>query len=231
MSTAPRGQTHHPWPPADPAALGRFPSRSASGAWFRAHIDRGGPDRGCWWFASVGPDPDDSGRFDLAAPHGTCYFASSEEAAARERVGTQLRQLAGRESVSASALSSPDGPVVVTRAAPEGARAANLPVREAQRWVNRSLAAGTGIYPVAQAWAAAFRAAGFDAVVDEPRFTSGARVRALARFGPAGRPRPVREVVGTVPIGDVLARCGVRVAHAPRTAPAVLAVDATPPPL
>lgn len=191
----------------------------------------GGRDHGCWWFSSIGADPEASGRFDLRPPYGTCYFASTQEAAARERVGTQLRRIAGRESVSRGALTTADGSVVVTEAAVHAARAANLPVKAAQRWVNRSLSSGTGIYAVTQAWASAFRAADFDGVVYEPRFAGGARVRSLAVFGPAGRPSQVPAIIQRHQLESVLIRYGVHVADPPPTRPAVLTPDTRPPPL
>lgn len=233
MTSPPRGQSLHPLPPADPAELARFPRRTVDGPWFRAHVDRGGPDHGCWWFSSVDPgdDPDACGRFDLPAPDGTCYFASTEEAAARERVGTQLRSVSGHESVLASALTTPQGPVTVTEAEMSPTHVANSSVKPAQRWVNRSLSVGTGIYAVTQAWAAAFLAAGFGGIVHEPRFTGGTRVRSLAVFGPAGRPSPMPPVVRTRALRDVLESHHVRVVDPPPSTPAVLAADATPPPL
>ena len=156
---------------------------------------------------------------------------STEEAAARERVGTQLRKVSGSESVTAAALATLHGPVTVTATEVTVRHAANLPVKPAQRWVNRSLSVGTGIYSVTQAWAAAFRAAGFGAIVHEPRFTGGSRVRSLAVFGLTGRPRPMPSVSGTRPLRTVLEAHGVRVVDPPSSAPAVLYTEATPPPL
>lgn len=233
MTSPPRGQSLHPLPPTDHAELARFPHRTVQGLWFRAHVDRGGRDRGCWWFSSVDPDddPDACGRFDLPTPDGTCYLASTEEAAARERVGTQLRSVSGRESVLAAVLSTPQGPVAVTTTVVPVGRAANLAVKPAQRWTNRSLSVGTGIYAVTQAWAAAFRAAGFDGIVHEPRFTGGVRVRSLAVFGRAGRPRPIPTVQGSRALRAVLESHDVRVVVPPSSAPAILAADTAPPPL
>lgn len=225
-----RGLAHHPAAPSDPDEVLGFPSRDASGTWFRAHVDRGGPDRGCWWFASVGVDPDESGRFDLPTPEGTCYFASTDEAAARERVGTQLRKTAGRESVLASVLATKDGPVVVTGVVLGAVKAANLPVRRADRWVNRSLWVGTGIYRISQGWAALWRAAGSEGLLYEPRFTGGARVRALALFGAAGRPKPAPPVEHSTPIEKVLTAHRVRVVRPPGSAP-TLPSTVPPPPL
>lgn len=233
MTSPPRGRSLHPLPPEDADALGRFPRRTVDGAWFRAHVDRGGRDHGCWWFSSVdaGDDPDTHGRFDLPAPEGTCYLASTEEAAARERVGTQLRSVGGRESVLTSVLTTRQGPVTVTETEVPALDAANLPVKAAQRWINRSLSVGTGIYSVTQAWARAFRAAGFEGIVHAPRFTGGARVRSLAVFGRAGRPRPIPTVVATRLLRDVLPAHDVRLVEPPASAPSVLAADAAPPPL
>ena len=228
-----RGQSLHPLPPEDPAELSHFPQRDVDGTWFRAHVDRGGRDHGCWWFSSVdvGDDPDGRGRFDLPTPEGTCYLASTEEAAARERVGTQLRTVAGHESVLASVLVTPEGPVTVTATEVTLVRVANLAVKPAQRWVNRSLAVGTGIYSVTQAWAAAFRAAGSSGIVHQPRFTGGARVRSLAAFGRAGRPRPIPAVQRTRTLRAVLETHDVRVVEPPSSAPAVLLPTAAPPDL
>ncbi len=232
MSSPPRGQSLHPLPPADPAELARFPRRAVDGTWFRSHVDRGGRDHGCWWFASVGPgdDPDACGRFDLPPPDGTCYLASTEEAAARERVGTQLRTTSGRESITATILTTPRGPVVVSATEVSIPHVANLPVKPAQRWVNRSLSVGTGIYSVTQAWAAAFRAAGLGGILHEPRFTGGTRVRSLAVFGRAGRPRAV-PTVRTRALRAVLETHGVRVVDPPASPPSVLDAEAAPPPL
>jgi hypothetical protein len=178
----------------------------------------------------VGADPDNSGRFDLASPEGTCYFASTAEAAARERVGTQLRKTAGRESVLASVLATAGCPVVVSEVVVGRVKAANLPVRMAGRWVNRSLWVGTGIYRISQGWAALWRAAGFEGLLYEPRFTGGARVRALALFGTSGRPKPARPAEGSTPLGEVLTAHGVRVVRPPGSVP-VLSPSAPAPPL
>jgi len=231
VSLQARGQSLHPLPPDDLDELAHFPHRDVDGTWFRAHVDRGGHDHGCWWFASVGDDSDASGRFDLRVPDGTCYFASSEEAAARERVGTQLRTTSGAESITSSALITIRGPVTVTTTEVSVRRAGNLSVKPAQRWVNRSLSVGTGIYIVTQSWAAAFRAAGFGGIVHQPRFTGGTRVRSLAVFGRAGRPRPVPSVAGTRSLREVLEAHGVRVVDPPSSAPLLLAPAAPPPPL
>ena len=90
MTPAPRGQSLHPLPSGDPDDLGRFPQRSVHGTWFRAHVDRGGRDGGCWWFSSVPTDPDAGGRFDLPGPDGTCYLAGDPLSALLELIGPDL---------------------------------------------------------------------------------------------------------------------------------------------
>ena len=69
---------------------------------FRAHTAGLGP----WWFCSDG-----SGRFDLPAPAGTCYVATSAVAAVRERLGVVL---GGAATVPAALLEG----VVVSRLQP-----------------------------------------------------------------------------------------------------------------
>lgn len=226
----PRGRAAHPLPPAD---LAGFPTRRVDGRWFRAHVDRGGKDHGCWWFAGIaaGTDPDAAGRFDLPLPDGTCYLASTEAAAARERLGSLIRKVAGRESVLSSVLAVDRADVVVSVAElRQPVQAANLAVKAAERWVERSLSAGAG-YAVPQAWAAAWRAGGLGGVLYLPRFTGGSRVRALAAFGRAGRPRPLPDVPASRPIAEVLRDEGVRVVAPPATAPDVLGAQESPPAL
>src|SRR5947199_4227042 len=68
------------WPPADPADLRDFPSRTLAPdtSLFRAISTGLGP----WWFGSSM-----RGRFDLPEPEGTCYLASDEISALLEVVG------------------------------------------------------------------------------------------------------------------------------------------------
>lgn len=228
-----RGSTHHEPPPADPADLATFPKAVVHGTWFRAHVLRSTTgDRGCWWFSSAGVPADGSGRFDLPEPRGTCYLASTEDGAARERVGPQLRRRAGSQSVLDSVLAdaSTGRPVVVSRVDLERPTTANMASKRAGRWVDRSLGSGTGIYAVSQAWAAAFDAAGFDGIRYQPRFTLGA-VRAVALFGRAGAPTPARSVVSRRELREVLEQHGVRIVTAPATAPPTLPATAPPVPL
>ena len=162
-------------PPPDD--LSGFPARrlAPGTAVYRAHLARRSP----WWFSSGG------GRFDLSAPRGTCYLASSALVAVRERLGPVL---AARAALPVSALEG----VVVSRLSLErdGARAplrlANVRVAAAADYgVTRELESMTP-YDVPSRWAVAFDAAGFDGVWYGPRFSPGA-AGAVAVFGPAGQ--------------------------------------------
>ena len=151
--------------PRDRLALGEppddlmgFPSAQARhGAWFRAHPERPGPDKGCWWFTSHASGVTPDGRFDLLMPNGTCYLADSAEAAVRERVG---RYSAARTWVPANAV---DG-VLVTSVA--------------------TLHTATG-YGLTSRWAQALFREGFAGLLYQPRFNTGTEV-AVALFGAEG---------------------------------------------
>lgn len=160
-------------PPED---LGGFPVRrmAPSAMLHRAHRAARGP----WWFSSAG------GRFDLPAPRGTCYLATSALVAVREWLGPVL---ARRASLPATTL---DG-VVVSRL-PVGERGtsrhllmANLRVEGAAAFgVTRELESMTP-YEIPALWARALAEAGLDGVWYGPRFTPG-RASAAAVFGRAG---------------------------------------------
>ena len=138
---------------------------------YRAHRR----DLSPWWFSS-----DLSGRFDLIAPEGTCYLASTQATAARERWGERLVR-AGRVSAADA-----DATIVSRLTVPASVALADTCARRAALLgVTREIGTLTP-YAVPQAWAAAFTGAGFDGVRYESRFTTGARDRAYAIFGPAG---------------------------------------------
>lgn len=127
------------------------------------------------------------GRFDLPAPKGTCYLASTTAAALRERLGPVL---AGRATLPATVLAD----VVVSRLTvglPESGgrvRWANLRVAAAARFgVTRELESMTP-YEVPVQWARAFGDAGLDGVRYGPRFSPGS-ASAYALFGDAGEDR------------------------------------------
>ncbi|GMA89270.1 hypothetical protein GCM10025868_45200 [Angustibacter aerolatus] len=101
-----------------PSSLQGFPvSRTGPGtALYRAHDH----DLGPWWWSSGGP-----GRFDLEAPRGTCYLATTALVALRERLGPVL---SARAVLPASTIER----VVVSRLRlPAAARLANVRVAAA----------------------------------------------------------------------------------------------------
>lgn len=168
------------------------------------------PDRGCWYYASLPADPADGGRFDLPAPEGTCYFADAPVVAAMERVG---RFTAQGMPVPADLVQDR---VVTTVAAEElPASAADLLAPEA---AHRFRVTGELFtmpdYSVPQAWAAAIRDAGHEALLYTPRFSPGSR--AIAAFGPRGS-QP-RDVVRREWLSDVLDAAGIEVEEVPSAA-------------
>lgn len=153
-----------------PDHLDGFPAvRVAGQRWHRAH--RAG--RSPWWFSHDG-----SGRFDLAAPHGTCYLSSSIEAAVRERLGPTLSCAGVLPADEADRMA-------VSRLDAEGMAADATDQRAARFGVTRELSTMTP-YDRPRRWAMALHLTGYDGLVYGPRFSPGATHRALALFGDAG---------------------------------------------
>lgn len=182
--------------------LSRFPKRMLKDgvAWFRQHAAAAGP----WWFSSNG-----AGRFDLPAPRGTCYLASSAHAAVQERVGPDL---AAHGLVPSSLL---EGRVVSRLRLPRPVVAANIDAADAIRHgVTRELAVMVP-YEIPQKWAAALATAGFDGIIAGLRFTPGRPV-GLSIFGKAGeRTRWARDAKPTL-AAAVARQMGLRVVEPPR---------------
>lgn len=154
-------------PPAD---LTGFPTAPVTGqAWCRAHTVGRNP----WWFSH-----DDSGRFDLTHPDGTCYLASSIETAVRERLGPTL----GRANMIS--IDEADR-MLVSRLPAQGAAADTTDQQTTSFGVTRELSTITP-YDLPRRWAAALHDTGHDGLVYWPRFSPGASHRALALFGAAG---------------------------------------------
>lgn len=182
------------------------PATPGPGVWFRAHRHRPQQrDGGCWFYSSV-PAADGSigGRFDLPAPSGTCYWASSPVAAARERLGRAGRVIAHDEV---------DGGVVSEAEHDPGQLADLLDSDAVLHDVTQELSSSVP-YELAQRWAAAFARAGFEGVHYQPRFTTE-RAEAIACFGNAGRPRPARPVKSCQSMADVLRKGGCTVVGQP----------------
>lgn len=159
-------------------------------------------DRPTWWFSSDG-----SGRFDLAPPEGTCYFATDEYAALRE----------------ASRL----GPVTPAWVADRQLREVGPPNPHARlAGTTRQAAGDYGMtselstlvpYDLTRRWAAAFHAHGFEGIRHQSRHDQRARPSGVSWFGPSG--------VGAYPDGAPspltaarMHRAGVQVLPPPPTA-------------
>lgn len=186
---------------------GSFPSRvHRRRTWFRAHTDRPGADRGCWYFASTPGHPaaGEGGRFDLPSPRGTCYLAATEVAAARERLGRPGRLVAVEETQG----------VVVSRVRYEPGRVADLLHRDAALHGGTRELSASSPYRLSQRWAHAVDLAGFAGIVYPPRFSTDP-VEALAAFGEAGVPKHPRSVVDSAPLAAVLEKGGCTVIGPP----------------
>jgi len=149
------------------------------------------------------------GRFDLPVPEGTCYLASTAQAAARERVGPDI---AASGRVADSILRDR---VVSALELPADARAANLDSdRASDRYgITAELSVMTP-YAVPQAWAVALRSAGFDGIVGQLRFTLS-RHHGLALFGQSGARPDWRSDPAPQLLVDVVRDMGVRVISPP----------------
>lgn len=140
---------------------------------YRAHTRGHSP----WWFSC-----DLSGRFDLPAPHGTCYLATDVETALRERFGHELVKLgvvtfeaAARTEVSALRVPGPRW-------------VANTCAKAAASFGMTREIATTADYALTQGWAAALHATGrHTGIRYQTRFTTDAVVNAVALFGDAGQ--------------------------------------------
>lgn len=189
-------------PPDPDGDYRRFPARTirAGSGWFRQHRR----DLGPWWFSTS-----QQGRFDLPPPDGTCYLASSPQAATRERVGPDL---AAAGQVPVSVL---HGRVVSTLSLPEPVRAANLESDRAADQYGITGELATMIpYRVPQTWAATVHTAGFGGLVARLRFTPS-RQLGLALFGTAGD-RPDWAVdPQPQPLADVANQMGIHVVDPP----------------
>lgn len=205
-------------PPDPDRDYAGFPSYDVAPTtdWFRHHQERPGPDRGAWYFGSVPPG---GGRFDLPAPHGTCYLATSRAAAIRELIGPEFLGLGW---VPSDLLA---GRIVSRLRVATSTRVANVSVARAADYGVTSELTSTPDYALTQRWAQTFADAGFGGLRYGLRFTPG-RARGLALFGPAG---PAAEREGD-PLAqqatDVVDRMGLHVVGPPHSR----AVDLVSPP-
>jgi hypothetical protein len=128
-------------------------------------------DCGPWWFSHDG-----SGRFDLAAPLGTCYFAGDELGAFLE-VFRDMRVI-------------PDVEVLIRRTStvqsPTSVRLADCTSPAAASFGVTAAIHASEDYVKTQTWGGAFAAAGFDGVRYLVSYDPAQRNVGIALFGPAG---------------------------------------------
>ena len=159
-------------PPDDLTGFPRWRLRKQQ-RMFRAHTLGLSP----WWFAS-----DDTGRFNLAEPNGTCYLATDITTAIRERCGPELVQLG---LVSADFA---ERTVVSRLTVPRERQLADACHESAVDFgVIRELftVAGPG-YALTRKWAAALHSTSVGGIRYQSRFTTAARPNAFALFNSAG---------------------------------------------
>lgn len=175
---------------------------------YRAHTWRPeAKDGGCWFFSGLPSRHGPGGRFDLVKPRGTCYWATSELGAARERLGRPGDLIADDEI---------DGAVVSRSSFDPGGLADLTDTDAARRGVTAELSAATP-YVVTQRWAAAFSHAGFDGVHYRARFSTD-NSRVVALFGQAGSNERMSRVENSRSVAEVLVDAGYTVLARPHTA-------------
>ncbi|MGH9113864.1 MAG: RES family NAD+ phosphorylase [Acidimicrobiales bacterium] len=164
-----------------------------------------------WWFASTPPDdPPAGGRYDLPAPLGTCYTATSPVGAVLEALQAFLIALPVDE-LRARRMAH----IVAPARAPT---AADLTSPElAGVGVTAALWAGTD-RPLTQRWAAAFRRDGWWALYGGLQHDPSGRLRGFALFDHLGAHAPshagewdytVTELIGDQVLLDEMARFGI----------------------
>lgn len=197
MTGRPRAGSFLPPPPQDLRTYaGRMLARGH--VVFRAHHQGHEPG----YFASVPPNPDDGGRFDLPRPEGTCYVAKDALVALRERFGPELMDhgevpISAVQEARVSRLRL-QKPVMLADTAAE--RAGNFH--------NLELVTSPD-YARTQQWAQALRKRGFDGVMYQARFTTRDTAAAIALFGEAG---PVDwPAVGKEDVVELMREAGMKV--------------------
>ncbi len=181
-------------PPEDPASLVRFPTRTlrADTAIHRIHHHELGP----FWFGSAEPEADTGGRFDLAIPKGSSYWALHTEAAFLERLA--------RRPVTMLPLELLDRFQLSTVALPTEFVVANSPVKRARAFGLTGEFHTTGHYPITRRWATALAKAGHRGLLSIPRHDVTAKLRALTLFGRGGEHRPTGWKAQTSPLPSAL---------------------------
>lgn len=138
---------------------------------FRAHSAGRGP----WYF-----DPGLEGRFNLPAPHGTCYAADTVEIAMRERFGSRASQ---RGWVTTTLASQAEVSILEAELS---RRLALVSTPGAARFGVTTELTDSCPYTLSQEWARHFESHGFDGIRYTSRFSGGGPANAWALFGEAG---------------------------------------------
>lgn len=181
-------------PPDDPTALQRFPTRTlrVGTPIHRIHHDELGP----FWFGSTDVEAEGGGRFDLATPRGSSYWALQPEAAFLERLARRPVTLLPLELLDRFHLSTVD--------LPSDLEVANSPVKRARGFGLTAEFHTTGHYPITRRWATALARAGHVGLLAIPRHDVTARLRSLTLFGRGGEHRPRRWRARTGPLPAAL---------------------------
>lgn len=199
-----------------------MPRATLTEHWHREHGARpGDPDRGCWYFGSAPATGTPDGRFDVAAPHGTCYLGETPGVGARERCGRFLaygmpipeEHYEGRVVSTVLVADAVGDAVIADLAHPDAAK----------HQVTGELAAGND-YDLSAQWARALLRDGFDGLRYPPRFTPGGEA-AIALFSTPAGPQPHRGVVESVPLVEVLADLGYDIERSAPPSMAAAGVD------
>ncbi len=172
-------------PPAAGALSGLARRRLTGSTLFRVWRRRSPTGRARtspWWFAPLADDPWRSGRFDLAAPLGTCYLATT--------LGTGLLE-ALRDAPALLPRAELDARRCAIVQVGAGAPAAAALTARAARGlgVTAELWAG-GDRPLTQRWAAALRRDGWWALSCGAASDPTGQARSVALFDAAGEHEP-----------------------------------------
>jgi hypothetical protein len=174
---------------------------------------------GPWWFSGDG-----SGRFDLEAPAGTCYLATTPVAALLEALGPEL---AGGRAVAPEAFADRE---LRDLALPRRVRLADAASRRAAGFGITAELTAIVPYDLPRAWARALAAARFDGIRSTLRHDPASRPEGVALFGAAGerarwRRGRARAISGAL-TAELEAETGIRVL----ARPALAALDVYGPP-
>lgn len=169
-------------PPPGPAALGGLPRLRLGRrtVWRVFQRRRGHP----WFFAAVPPgDPGAGGRFDLLAPDGACYLATSKTAAVLEALQGYGEGLLPDNALRRRAAARIDAPVTAPPAVRLTAAAARGAGVTAALWAGEDRGC-------TQAWAANLHRAGWRAAHHGIAHDPAGRLRAVTLFDRAGAHLP-----------------------------------------